>query len=584
MKKITTFILLLFITVSTLLLPHTVNAATPVSISVSKSSVTPGDTVAVSVGVNVNLGSFDCTITYDSARMEFLPSNSSSSVSNPSEGRLKAFFVTMGGVDVSGSGLFKLVFKAKSLPGPAMFAVNEATAADYTGEPIPLSESSEATVNVKAETAPPVTLPPTTTTTTPKQTPLVPVETIPPSTTTTTTTEATTTETTKPFKAVDHAGRSLAIAEYDLESLEIPSGYEPEERVINGNKLTGFYSEDEDLFLAYLSSSGGEPHFYFYNTALKSFIPYLQFTVGEEIYHVTYLPDELMPYQTTRTKTEIKGVDLPVLAFDFDDYISLDEYMTLYQEYLNENENGNISAGHTDGVSSSKLTPIDVEVEATSSGVYLLALQGKDKKIERFLYSSSLDQLLHYDLLLVPAFGTFLDENFKDLASEDPEATVMPTEPVTEPTVAPTNEASKDNVLGRTITFFGRDFALWQIIAAAALILLIVILGIVMIIKSATRRKRAEYLFADDFLADNAALNEEETYPLEDDLADIDSFRRPVDDAYPDDFPEVRDLSEIGDGDDIYFRDDYQPRKINKQEDHFSEYTEREDQEDQEEI
>ncbi|MDD4324345.1 MAG: cohesin domain-containing protein [Eubacteriales bacterium] len=582
MKKKIASMLAFIILISIFFLPQLVLANNgAVTVYASAQTVSVGQTVTISVGVSpsIKMGSFNCTLAYDADVFNYSSGSSGIGAGITASAGVINIAKNAGDSFTAGT-VATLTFAAKN-SGSINFTVSEGYGSslydDYTF-------SGGAFASVKVENAPPPTPAPTTTTTTPKQTPLVPVETIPPSTTTTTTTEATTTETTKPFKAVDHAGRSLAIAEYDLESLEIPSGYEPEERVINGNKLTGFYSEDEDLFLAYLSSSGGEPHFYFYNTALKSFIPYLQFTVGEEIYHVTYLPDELMPYQTTRTKTEIKGVDLPVLAFDFDDYISLDEYMTLYQEYLNENENGNISAGHTDGVSSSKLTPIDVEVEATSSGVYLLALQGKDKKIERFLYSSSLDQLLHYDLLLVPAFGTFLDENFKDLASEDPEATVMPTEPVTEPTVAPTNEASKDNVLGRTITFFGRDFALWQIIAAAALILLIVILGIVMIIKSATRRKRAEYLFADDFLADNAALNEEETYPLEDDLADIDSFRRPVDDAYPDDFPEVRDLSEIGDGDDIYFRDDYQPRKINKQEDHFSEYTEREDQEDQEEI
>lgn len=582
MKKKIASMLAFIILISIFFLPQLVLANNgAVTVYASAQTVSVGQTVTISVGVSpsIKMGSFNCTLAYDADVFNYSSGSSGIGAGITASAGVINIAKNAGDSFTAGT-VATLTFAAKN-SGSINFTVSEGYGSslydDYTF-------SGGAFASVKVENAPPPTPAPTTTTTTPKQTPLVPVETIPPSTSTTTTTEATTTETTKPFKAVDHAGRSLAIAEYDLESLEIPSGYEPEERVINGNKLTGFYSEDEDLFLAYLSSSGGEPHFYFYNTALKSFIPYLQLTVGEEIYHVTYLPDELMPYQTTRTKTEIKGVDLPVLAFDFDDYISLDEYMTLYQEYLNENENGNISAGHTDGVSSSKLTPIDVEVEATSSGVYLLALQGKDKKIERLLYSSSLDQLLHYDLLLVPAFGTFLDENFKDLASEDPEATVMPTEPVTEPTVAPTNEASKDNVLGRTITFFGRDFALWQIIAAAALILLIVILGIVMIIKSATRRKRAEYLFADDFLADNAALNEEETYPLEDDLADIDSFRRPVDDAYPDDFPEVRDLSEIGDGDDIYFRNDYQPRKINKQEDHFSEYTEGADQEDQEEI
>ena len=139
MKRISALFTSFLITILVMLLPYVVMAATPVNVSVSKNEVKPGDTVTVIVGANVSLGTFNCTIKYDSSRMEFLPSSSTTNVSKPEEGRLKAVFVTMGGSDVSGNGMFTLVFKAKSLDGSAVFIVDEAIAANYAGDSISFS-------------------------------------------------------------------------------------------------------------------------------------------------------------------------------------------------------------------------------------------------------------------------------------------------------------------------------------------------------------------------------------------------------------------------------------------------------------
>ncbi|NLC88760.1 MAG: hypothetical protein GX681_01680, partial [Clostridiaceae bacterium] len=232
MKRISALFTSFLITILVMLLPYVVMAATPVNVSVSKNEVKPGDTVTVIVGANVSLGTFNCTIKYDSSRMEFLPSSSTTNVSKPEEGRLKAVFVTMGGSDVSGNGMFTLVFKAKSLDGSAVFIVDEAIAANYAGDSISFSGGSNS-VSVKSDAAPPVTLPNTIAPTAPPQSPLTTVETIAPTTADPSETEETKSQPTKVLKAVDHKGRRLSIPDIDLEDADIPSGFEAAERVID---------------------------------------------------------------------------------------------------------------------------------------------------------------------------------------------------------------------------------------------------------------------------------------------------------------------------------------------------------------
>lgn len=569
MKKISTLVFLLLILVSTILVPHTVIASTPVSVSVSKSEVMPGEPVTITVGSNVSLSTLTCIITYDSSKMEF--STSSTMFNKLQEGQLKAVFLTIGGVDVTGS-LFTLEFRAKNIDGTAQFKVTPTDAANIAGERVSVGESSSS-IRVKGETV-------TTTVATTASTTQAPVTTKPASTaatttTTTTTTEETTTGTTRPLKAVDHNGRSLSIVDLSFEELDIPSGYVTEERIINGSKLRGYYSDGEDLFLAVLAPSDGEPNFYFYDSVSKSFIPYLRFTLNEEYYHVTYMPESQIPFGTTRKNAEIKGIDLPVLEFNSGEYILLDEYMKQYQERLAENEADNIDAGQTGGIFPDKLIPIDAEVGSKNSGSYLLALQGKDKEIERFFYNESLDQLLHYDFMLMPAFGTFLDKNFNDLMPENTEGPALQTEvetaPVTDPTV-PASSEQTESLLGGTVNLFSRNFKLWQIIAAAALLLFIIVLVIVMIVKAAARRGRAEYPFSEDFLADDPKQISENAHSYVEDDLDAENFRS-IDYDYPDDFPEVSDISDI-DLEEGYFGEDYQANK----------YSERSEQEDQEEI
>ncbi len=573
MKRVSALFTSFLIIISVILLQYAVMAATPVNVSVNKYEAKPGDIVTVIVGANVNLGTFNCTIRYDSSRMEFLPSSSTANVSNPDVGRLKAVFVTMGGSDVSGNGMFTLVFKTKSLDGTAVFTVEEPIAANYAGDQVSLSGGSNSVV-VKSDTAPTVTLPATTVSTVPKQSPLTTVATIEPTTTDTTQTEETKSEPTKAFKAEDHKGRSLSISEIALEEADIPSGFEAAERMIDGSAMSGYYSENEDLFLALLSLSGQDPQLYFYNDSSDSFIPYLRFILGEEYYHVTLMPDDLIPYGTSRSDADIRDVNLPVIEFNFGDYIPFDEYMKQYQAQLSKSSGASTASESTENSVSDNITTMDIEIDRVNEARYLLALEGRNKDIERFIYSRSLDQLMHYDLLLVPAFGTFLDEDFDHLAKEDPKGPELQTEPVSAPTEAVEGDLDEgtDKVQSRTVSLFGRDFELWHIIAAAGGVLLILIILIIIIIKFNSDRKRAEFPFADEFLSDDFMYSSgEDALDVKDD-SDAENFR-PVDYNYPDNFPEVRDISDISSKAGQGFSKEYQTTS-----------SERSDPEDQEEI
>ncbi|MDD4541719.1 MAG: cohesin domain-containing protein, partial [Eubacteriales bacterium] len=222
MKKKIASMLAFIILISIFFLPQLVLANNgAVTVYASAQTVSVGQTVTISVGVSpsIKMGSFNCTLAYDADVFNYSSGSSGIGAGITASAGVINIAKNAGDSFTAGT-VATLTFAAKN-SGSINFTVSEGYGSslydDYTF-------SGGAFASVKVENAPPPTPAPTTTTTTPKQTPLVPVETIPPSTSTTTTTEATTTETTKPFKAVDHAGRSLAIAEYDLESLEIPSG------------------------------------------------------------------------------------------------------------------------------------------------------------------------------------------------------------------------------------------------------------------------------------------------------------------------------------------------------------------------
>ena len=385
------------------------------------------------------------------------------------------------------------------------------------------------------------------------------------------------------MKAVDHKGRRLSIPDIDLEDADIPSGFEAAERVIDGSGLSGYYSETEDLFLSFLSLSGQEPQLYFYNSSSKSFIPYLRFKLGDEYYHVTLMPDELIPYGTTRSDAEIREVNLPVIEFNFGDYVSFDEYMKQYQAELSKSGPAASLSGQTDSTAGGDIAKMDIEIDREKAATYLLALVGGNKEIERFLYSQTLDQLMHYDLLLVPAFGTFLDEDFDNLAQEDPQGAAMQTETVTSATeiVGSDLNEGQQGLRSRTVKLFGRDIELWQIIAASGGVLLILILLIIIIIKLNSDRKKAEYPFADDFLADdNVQRAEEDSFKASDEAeaANI----PPVSYNYLTDLSEVRDVPDIGVKAEQSIGKAYQ--KKSKGNERFSTYAYRSDPEDQEEI
>jgi hypothetical protein len=338
--------------------------------------------------------------------------------------------------------------------------------------------------------------------------------------------------------------------------------------------MSGYYSENEDLFLALLSLSGQDPQLYFYNDSSDSFIPYLRFILGEEYYHVTLMPDDLIPYGTSRSDADIRDVNLPVIEFNFGDYIPFDEYMKQYQAQLSKSSGASTASESTENPVPDNITTMDIEIDRVNEARYLLALEGRNKDIERFIYSRSLDQLMHYDLLLVPAFGTFLDEDFDHLAKEDPKGPELQTEPVSAPTEAVEGDLDEgtDKVQSRTVSLFGRDFELWHIIAAAGGVLLILIILIIIIIKFNSDRKRAEFPFADEFLSDDFMYSSgEDALDVKDD-SDAENFR-PVDYNYPDNFPEVRDISDISSKAGQGFSKEYQTTS-----------SERSDPEDQEEI
>lgn len=552
MKKILTLILSLIMIISVLSISQPVEAVSgSMTLRASTNTLYANQTLTVTVGLSapVDVGSFDCILTFNSNLLRFNGGNSSIGAGiNQAGNQIK--IVKNAGSEVNTSTIASLSFSAVG-SGDANFSVSDGIGAslalDYTF-------SGGASTSVKVEAGPAPTPAPTTTTTKPKQSPLTTIA--PPTskeeTTTTTVTEETSetsTGTTKPLNAVDHKGRKLSVVEIGEGDLTIPSGFEADERVINGNKLAGYYSEEEGLFLASLKGSSGKAGLYFYNSSNKSFIPYLRFTLGEDHYHVTWLPDEQMPHGTVRTDAEIRGVSLPLIEFNSAEYISLDEYIRVYQERLVEAE-GKLDSGNS-GNSSYTVGTIDTEVERKNTGIYLLALEGKDKKLERFFYSQSLDQLLHYDLLLVPAFGTFLDDDFEQLVGEDLEELVEQTEATTEAsTQTSETQPSIESVGG--IVLFGRTFELWQIAAGAGGVLLLIILIVVIVIVRSRPRDRSEYPFANvqndfdhDFEDNQNRDNQIGDSPNESNYLDTENFR-PTSYTYPEDFPEVKDISDMG--------------------------------------
>ncbi|MDD2364348.1 MAG: cohesin domain-containing protein [Eubacteriales bacterium] len=562
MKKILTLILSLIMIISVLSISQPVEAVSgSMTLRASTNTLYANQTLTVTVGLSapVDVGSFDCILTFNSNLLRFNGGNSSIGAGiNQAGNQIK--IVKNAGSEVNTSTIASLSFSAVG-SGDANFSVSDGIGAslalDYTF-------SGGASTSVKVEAGPAPTPAPTTTTTKPKQSPLTTIA--PPTskeeTTTTTVTEETSetsTGTTRPLNAVDHKGRKLSVAEIGEGDLTIPSGFEADERVINGNKLAGYYSEEEGLFLASLKGTSGKAGLYFYNSSNKSFIPYLRFTLGEDHYHVTWLPDEQMPHGTVRTDAEVRGVSLPLIEFNSAEYISLDEYIRVYQERLVEAE-GKLDNGNS-GNSSYTVGTIDTEVERKNTGIYLLALEGKDKKLERFFYSQSLDQLLHYDLLLVPAFGTFLDDDFEQLVGEDLEELVEQTEATTEAsTQTSETQPSIESVGG--IVLFGRTFELWQIAAVAGGVLLLIILIVVIVIVRSRPRDRSEYPFANvqndfdhDFEDNQNRDNQIGDSPNESNYLDTENFR-PASYTYPEDFPEVKDISDMGAKESLEYSED----------------------------
>ncbi|NLC41211.1 MAG: hypothetical protein GX763_09885 [Clostridiaceae bacterium] len=524
--------------------------------SVTVTASISGQTITVNVGVSpaTEMEIFDCTLSYRANVVEFV-SGTSSIGAAINDGSGIIYIARNLGSSFTAGHIATLTFKTKG-SGNADFTSSDGSGShtyngDYT------FSGSSASVNI--QNAPAVTPTNTVANTAPPQTPLTTIETLPATTTDTTQTEETKSEPTKAFKAADHRGRSLSISEIALEEADIPSGFEAAERMIDGSAMSGYYSENEDLFLALLSLSGQDPQLYFYNDSSDSFIPYLRFKLGEEYYHVTLMPDDLIPYGTSRSDADIKDVNLPVIEFNFGEYIPFDDYMKQYQAQSSKPAGASASEGQTGSTVSDNVTTMDIEIDSVNEATYLLALEGKNKDIERFIYSQSLDQLMHYDLLLVPAFGTFLDKDFDNLAKEDPKGPELQTEPVsaaTEALVGDLNEGT-DKVQSRTVSLFGRDFELWHIIAAAGGVLLILIILIIIIIKFNSDRKRAEFPFADEFLSDDFMYRSGEDTLDEQDDSDAENFR-PVDYNYPNDFPEVRDISDISAKAEQSFSKEYQ--------------------------
>lgn len=572
MKRRLTLFFTIILLISIIYFPQIVSAADgTITVSVSALEVAAGNSVTVYVGVSpaLEMGSFDCTLTYDAGVFDYTGGSIIVGQGISSNSGTVEMAIAPGNSFTAGN-IASLTFKAKA-SGSTNFTVTRGSSASLMKD-FNLAVGSFASVRVV--NSPAATIAPTTASTVPKQSPLTTVATIEPTTTDTTQTEETKSEPTKAFKAEDHKGRSLSISEIALEEADIPSGFEEAERMIDGSAMSGYYSENEDLFLALLSLSGQDPQLYFYNDSSDSFIPYLRFKLGEEYYHVTLMPDDLIPYGTSRSDADIRDVNLPVIEFNFGDYIPFDEYMKQYQAQLSKSSGASTASESTENPVSDNITTMDIEIDRVNEARYLLALEGRNKDIERFIYSRSLDQLMHYDLLLVPAFGTFLDEDFDHLAKEDPKGPELQTEPVSAPTEAVEGDLDEgtDKVQSRTVSLFGRDFELWHIIAAAGGVLLILIILIIIIIKFNSDRKRAEFPFADEFLSDDFMYSSgEDALDVKDD-SDAENFR-PVDYNYPDNFPEVRDISDISSKVGQGFSKEYQTTS-----------SERSDPEDQEEI
>ena len=568
---------LLLIFFATLFFPQKATAAHG---SVTVSASISGQIITVNVGVSpaTEMEIFDCTISYRANIVEFVSGTSSIGAAiNDKSGTI--YIARNLGSSFTAGHVATLSFKIKG-SGNADFTASDGSGSHtYNGD----YTFSGGSASVNIQNAPAVTPTNTVANTAPPQTPLTTVETITPSTAGPSETEETKSQPAKAFKGVDHKGRRLSIAEIDLEEADIPSGFEAAENVIDGYELAAYYSENEDLYLSFMSLPGQEPQLYFYDSSSKSFIPYLRFKLGEEFYHVTIMPDELIPYGTTRTDAKIRNINLPVIEFNFSDYVSFDEYMEQYQAQLSKSEAASTSSAQTVSTAGSNLSTMNIGAGRENAGTYLLALEGSNKEIERFVYSQSLDQLMHYDFLLVPAFGTFLDENFEDLAKEDLKEAEQQTEADTLPAETADSDLNegRQGLRNRTISLFGNDFKLWHIIAASAGVLLILVILIIIIVKLNSDRKRAEYPFADDFLSDDSMYrSEEDSFEASDDL-DVETTP-PVSYNYLDDLPEVRDVSDISATAGQSFNTEYQTK--NKGKGIFSTYSERSDLEDQEEI
>ncbi|GEM_PF-6424270 len=582
MKKQIALFTVLLVLLSNVFFPQKAAAADG---SITISASLSGQTVTVNVGVSptTEMNNFDCSISYESNVVEFVSGTSGiGAVSSANSGGVIAIARDIGATFSVGH-VATLTFRVKG-SGNITFTAHEGSGVstyDLERDGYTFMGGAKASVNI--QNTPAVTPTNTVANTDPPQTPLTTIETLPATTTDARETEETKSQPTKVLKAVDHKGRRLSIPDIDLEDADIPSGFEAAERVIDGSGLSGYYSETEDLFLSFLSLSGQEPQLYFYNSSSKSFIPYLRFKLGDEYYHVTLMPDELIPYGTTRSDAEIREVNLPVIEFNFGDYVSFDEYMKQYQAELSKSGPAASLSGQTDSTAGGNIAKMDIEIDREKAATYLLALVGGNKEIERFLYSQNLDQIMHYDLLLVPAFGTFLDEDFDNLAKEDPQGAVMQTETVTSAAEIASSDLNErqQGLRSRTVKLFGRDFELWQIIAASGGVLLILIILIIIIIKLNSDRKKAEYPFADDFLADdNVPRAEDDSFKASDeaDAANI----SPVSYNYLTDLSEVRDVSDIGVKAEQSIGMAYQ--KKSKGNERFSTYADRSDLEDQEEI
>ncbi|MDD3612046.1 MAG: cohesin domain-containing protein, partial [Eubacteriales bacterium] len=191
MKKILTLILSLIMIISVLSISQPVEAVSgSMTLRASTNTLYANQTLTVTVGLSapVDVGSFDCILTFNSNLLRFNGGNSSIGAGiNQAGNQIK--IVKNAGSEVNTSTIASLSFSAVG-SGDANFSVSDGIGAslalDYTF-------SGGASTSVKVEAGPAPTPAPTTTTTKPKQSPLTTIA--PPTskeeTTTTTVTEET---------------------------------------------------------------------------------------------------------------------------------------------------------------------------------------------------------------------------------------------------------------------------------------------------------------------------------------------------------------------------------------------------------